>query len=457
MRLKSDPQQFFHWSTGSRAKIVLEYEAKYNRISAILDENREILDLVDRDLRKLSTGTRRGRKATFTSENLLRALIVHHLEGSSLRETVIRLAHNAFLQSFVRLGTRSVMHFTLLDRAFKAIAPATWDKINAALTTYAQEQDRVSAEKLRVDTTVVESNIHWPTDSWLLWDSWRTLYRLLRHASDHRPGVIDHRFHVRKAKSLHLYITRYSTSPNKRRQRQVRRKQQKLLAQVERIWGVAEQFAEAARGMNDLVLEGIGAEIEFYLPKIRKVLTTAERAWIGGEVVPARDRIFSIFEDHTELIKRGRRHKPVEFGHMILLGQSPERFITQYEVMRKRVPDCQLPEGILDRHAETFGAYPHTLAADKGFRGDPDAMKKLREKLKVVAIPERLKDFADEPFVALQHFRAGIEGSISVLKRAFGLLRCRYRGFKSFVCNVGLGVFCHNLVNLARPPGRYAC
>lgn len=182
------------------------------------------------------------------------------------------------------------------------------------------------------------------------------------------------------------------------------------------------------------------------------MIAAATRVWVKGETVPACDRIFSIFEDHVELIKRGRRHKPVEFGHMVLLGQTKDRFITQYDVMEQRVPDCRLPEAVLARHEATFGSLPQELAADKGFCGKPDVMAQLRAKVKVVAIPQRLKDWVDDAFVALQKFRAGIEGSISVLKRAFDLLRCRHRSFRSFVSHVGLGVFCHNLVVLTQPP-----
>jgi IS5 family transposase len=171
-------------------------------------------------------------------------------------------------------------------------------------------------------------------------------------------------------------------------------------------------------------------------------------------VVPAKERIFSLFETHTELIKRGRRSKPVEFGHMILLGQTKEKFITQYTVMRNKIADSQLPERILEEHESTFGKMPEELAADKGFRGDKEAMAKLRDKVKVAVIPQGLKDFTDDFFVMLQHFRAGIEGSISALKRAFGLLRCQYRGFKSFASHVGLAVFSYNLVVLSKPPGK---
>lgn len=117
--------------------------------------------------------------------------------------------------------------------------------------------------------------------------------------------------------------------------------------------------------------------------------------------------------------------------------------------MESKIPDSQLSERIVDEHVAVFGEPPETLAADKGFRGNPDFMQALQERVKVVAIPRRLKDFADDAFVKLQHWRAGIEGSISFLKRTLGLSRCPYRGFKNFASHVGRGVFCHNLVNLA--------
>jgi len=371
MRLKIDPQRYFHWSTASDSKIVRQYEEKYNRVSEIMDANPEILDLAAADLRKLDTGAGRGRKATYTAENLLRALIVHHLESESLRKTMIRLVHNPFLQDFLRLGTRPVMSYSLLDRAFGAIRPETWEKINAKLTGFAIGEGRISPKTLRVDTTVVESNIHWPTDSSLLWDSFRKLHVLLRRVSRLSPGIIDNRFHVAKVKKLHLFITRYAPSSNKKRQRQVKRRQRKLLLQVERIYEIAAEFAENAMDLANVFVCEIALEVRSYLPKIRTVLSVARRVWIGGECVPAKERIYSIFEDHTELIKRGRRHKPVEFGHMVLLGQSKERFITQYDVMEKKIPDCQLPETILERHAESFGAprrVLRSLARDTGRR-----------------------------------------------------------------------------------------
>jgi IS5 family transposase len=243
-------------------------------------------------------------------------------------------------------------------------------------------------------------------------------------------------------------------SRDKKRQRKVKKYQAQLIQQVQKILEVASEFSESVSSGPDKVLAYLATRMKSYFCSIKTVFRVAERVWIHGEVVPAKERIFSLFEDHTELIMRGRRSKPVEFGHMILLGQTKEKFITQYSVMKEKIVDSQLPESILEEHKSTFGKMPEELAADKGFCGNKEAMAKLRKMVKFLSIPQRLKDFTDEHFVRLQHFRAGIEGTISALKRAFGLLRCQYRGFKSFASHVGLGVFSYNLVVLSKPPGK---
>ena len=164
----------------------------------------------------------------------------------------------------------------------------------------------------------------------------------------------------------------------------------------------------------------------------------------------AAERVFSIFEPHTELLKRGRRQKPVEFGHMVLLCQSPEKFITDYEAYRHRRADCQLTEEVIERHEGLFGQRPEVLAADMGFCPDEEKYEELQGRVGTLAIPRRMRDLADAVMSMWRSFRAGIEGTISGLKRAFRLARCHYRGFKRFAAALGLGVFCHNLVVLAK-------
>lgn len=450
MRRRRDLQRYLDFSTDTAPKIVQQWRAGYNAVSKLLDETPEILALVHKDLARLSGGDgARGRKGVYTSENILRALIVQQREGEDFRGAVVRIAESAFLRQFARLGNRPVMDFTFLNRCFNAIGPATWRAINDALKRYAVSGGRIDAGVVRADTTVVETTIHWPTDSSLLWDTWRVLARELARARKVEPGSCPHRFHSRKVKKHHLYITRYAASKSRARQRKVKSRFRRLIESARWIVGVAEGFVERHRFAAAPELMGAAAQIAAWLPAMKQALDVAERAQLRGQAVPACERVFSIFEPHTELVARGRRHKPVEFGHALLLVQTGEKFITHYDAMLRRRPDTQLAEEVLDEHEEFFGRPPEALAADGGFRAAQDKMAPLEERVQFLAIPERLGDWSDKAMVLMQSFRAGIEGTISVLKRAYRLLRSPFRGFKHFQSHIGLAVFCHNLAVLS--------
>jgi IS5 family transposase len=373
------------------------------------------------------------------------------VEGDSLRGTVVRIAESPFLQDFIRLGNRRVMDFTFLDRALKAVRPETWKRINALLAGYARETGRMDPSEIRVDTTVVEATIHYPTDASLLWDSYRTLSRLLRKGRALLPDACPHRFHDGKAKRAYLRITRYAAS--KRRLRYVKKCFRELIKRARWIALIAQEFARRARAAPSLTLRALGAEIEQFLSPIRAVIETAERAGVKGETVPASERVFSIFEPHAELICRGRREKPVEFGHVILISQTREKFISDYDVMERRIPDQRLGAPAIERHERLYGSPPDAMAADKGFNPAAEGRAELESKVKTLAIPRKVTDWTTVIGAIWQRFRAGIEGTISVLKRAYRLLRCPYRGFKSFAASIGLSIFGHNLTLLARPPG----
>ena len=432
-------------------RTVREHREKYNRISQILDEHPEILDRVHRDLAKLSEGGRKGRESDFTSETLLRALVVMMVEGLAYRETIVRIAESDFLQDFIRTRKKAVMDFTFLNRAFKAVRPATWKRVNEVLGQRCVESGQVNPQIIRTDSTVVEMNIHWPTDSSLLWDTWRVAARILRRGRDLAPESCPHRFHDRKAKRLHLLITRYSTSSSKKRKRKVKQAFGTLIRRVRWIVGIAEEFCQFSSSHSSSALAALGAELRRFLPAMQQVVAQASRR-NAGETVPASDRVFSIFEPHTELIKRGRRNKPIEFGHAVLLCQTPEKFITDYEAYEHRRVDCELTEAVIDRHEALFGQPPEVLAGDKGFCPDSETYEQLEGRVETFAVPRRMRDLADAVMSAWQSFRAGIEGTISGLKRAFRLARCYFRTFKSFQASIGLGVLCHNLVVLAKLP-----
>jgi IS5 family transposase len=448
MRRKQEAVLCFDSKDDGLPKVVRDYRARYRAISQVLDRNPEILTVVHEDLQKLSEGEGEGREGDYTSENILRALIVQHVEGLPFREAVIRIGSDPFLQDFARMRKRPVMDFTFLNRCFLAIEPETWRRVNRLLGQDGVERKAINPHVIRTDTTVIEANIHYPTDASLLWDTWRVAARLLQRARELNPARCPHRFHNRKIKRLYLFITRYMPSPSKRRQRKVKAAFRTLIERVEWIVALAGDFCQSFRA-SQAALAAVGLELQAYVPSMQTVVANARRAQVEGETVPASQRVFSLFEPHTELIKRGRREKPVEFGHKVLLCETAEKFITDYEVYERQPADCDLTEPVIERHRQLFGARPKVLAADKGFCPAEAKRAELAALIDNLAIPRRMRDFLDKLLADCQAFRAGIEGTISGLKRAFRWCRCVFRGFKGFARTVGLGVFCHNLIVLA--------
>jgi IS5 family transposase len=450
MRRKKETVLCFESNDDGLPKVVRDYRARYRVISQVLDDNPEILSVIHRDLLKLSEGDSQGREGDYTSENILRALVIQHIEGLPFRETVIRIGGDPFLQDFARMRKRPVMDYSFLDKCFLAIEPKTWKGVNELLGQYGVAQEAVSPNVIRTDTTVVESNIHYPTDASLLWDTWRVTSRLLKRAMEIVPGCCPHRLHDRKIKRLYLYVTRYMPSKSESRQRKVKASFRTLIERTDWIVLVAEEFCTFQAGSRgNAVLAAVALELKAYLPAMKKVVTAAHRTQVDGEMVPANQRVFSLFEQHTELIKRGKRDKLVEFGHKVLLCESVEKFITDYEVYETQEVDCHLTEAVIKRHERLFGQRPEVLAADKGFCPAEAKFAELAAQVDTLAIPRRMRDFVDKVLAHWQAFRAGIEGTISGLKRAFRLIRCFFRGFRSFDAAVGLGVFCHNLIVLA--------
>jgi IS5 family transposase len=452
MRLKAEPVLEFGLDDNQRQnKIVREYRDQYKVVDEILDRYPEILEMAHRDLAKLSTATSgRGRKAEFTSENLFRALLVMQREGLDYREASVRIAESDTLQNFCRLIKKPTIDFTLLNKAYGAIQPETWQRMNHALALRAVADEVVSTEHLRTDTTVTECNIHWPTDSSLLWDTYRVIAREMSRARQIDPLCCRWRFHVKKIKKMDLFVTRYSNSRSKKRLRQVRQTMKTLIVRVEEVLEKAGHFVAWAERSTCLELMAIGAVLADYLPVMRQVTDAARRRAFDGEKVPHQDKVFSIFEPHTELIMRGRHSRPVEFGHKVLLTQSKQKFITDYVVLEENRGDDELLPMVLERHEEKYGSRPESIAADKGFCPDTDMYEDLEDEVDYLGVPRRTRDFGDALMSVWQQWRAGIEGTISCLKRAFRLARCCFRGFKNFASAIGSAVFCHNLTILAK-------
>ena len=452
MRTKISNEKYFNFAGESDLKIVNEYREKYEMLSMILDANPDLLSQAHQDWVQLLSTSDEGRDG-YTSEQLLRALIVLFIEGKNYRRTVVLIDNSEFLQYFVRLGVMSTMDFTFLNRAYNALQATTIDTMNNILTGYAITEEMISAEKQRMDTTVYETNIHYPTDSSLLWDSFRTLARLIRSIQNELPQLnLGHRFHDKKVKKLATFIARNASSKSKKTQRKVKCTYTKLINRARWIHGTGIQVSDKVFAAGYDV-----PELSHYLPLVEKIIEQADKRIIKGEKVPPDEKLYSLFEEHTELIVRGKAGKPIEFGHKILIAQTGEKFIHHYKVMEKRIEDKELLMPAVEAHKEMFGSYPDVLSTDKGFYESMQQISSLEEKIPVVSISKKgrrnqaeYERETSDAFVDGQRFRAGSEGSISVLKRAFKLGKCFFKGFKNYAASVGFAVLCHNLVLLTR-------
>jgi IS5 family transposase len=443
---------YLDFSRPSSVQVAQDYRDKYEAISRLLDENTQLLALAHRDWARLLSTSTKGRDG-YTSEQLLRALIVMFLEGDSYRDTVVRIDTSEFLQYFVRLGVRPTMDYTFLNRAFCTLSVRTLERMNDTIARYAVGQEKIRGDKQRMDTTVYETNIHYPTDSSLLWDSFRTLSRLLRDVQKELPQLnLQHRYHDKKVKRRMTFISRNASSKSKSTQRQVKRHYRKLIQSVRWIHAVGRQVLQKAHQTGYDI-----AALSHYLPLVAQMIDQAHQRVIEGRTLGPDEKLYSLFEAHTELIKRGKAGKPVEFGHKLLLAQTGEKFIHHYQVLPRRIEDKDLLKPAIEAHKRLFGYYPGLLAADKGFYESMKQLGDLGEDIATVSIAKKGRRTQDEydretseAFIEGQRFRAGAEGSISVLKRAFKLGRCLFKGFTHYAASVGLAVLCHNLILLTR-------
>lgn len=440
--------------------------ARYRNIDQILRDNPGIIDLVHSDLKEaLERESRsRERQCPYTSDNVLRILIVKTIEAETFRGVVVRIDDSNFFRWFTGIYDNDMMDFTTLNKLGNCIRPETWKRVNERLGKHAVEQELIEGEKVRLDTTAVETNIHWPTDSSLLWDVYRVLARCIERAREISSRLVgDRRLQAQRVKKICVLISR-RVSRKGTTAAQLKRPYKSLLGRVEAILAWSSEVAdELEQQAQDQCLEACAIsallvmELRHYSRLGAQVVDQARRRVLLNEQVPNEEKIFSIFEPHTELLKRGKAGKPIEFGHMVLLQQVEGGFISDYRVFEEKPVEHELVVQAVKSHTKLFGEPPTTIAGDKGFYGSMSQIAQIEEDVELVAIPKKGGRTDDEAarerdilFKMAQRFRAGIEGTISFVKRCFRLFRCFAKGFTHYTATIGLTIFAHNLVVLAR-------
>jgi IS5 family transposase len=326
------------------------------------------------------------------------------------------------------------------------------------LVQVARQQKIVRGGRLRVDTTVVETNIHYPTDSALLADGVRVVTRTMQRLRARVRAAGAHvRDRTRRVARRVFELAQRSRTATGRSKPTVRARSQArmthLYRQLMRITRAVVRDAAVVGAAVDrrpaAALSGMRAHLRTTVGLVQRVLAqTRARVLKGDTHYP--DKVLSLFEPHTEAIRKGKAATPTEFGKVVKIQEAEAQFITDYEVCETRVPDGTLWIPSLDRHLQLFGRPPRVAVADAAFASQRNARAAAARGVRYVALPRGQRSPVPRWFRRALRWRTGCEGRISVLKRRHGLARCRYRGLAGMERWVGLGVIANNLWVLGR-------
>jgi IS5 family transposase len=442
-------------------KLTQEMDPVLAQIDRILDDD-TLYQLIRADLAKRYRLTEQTGRNSTPVEVILRMLAVKRLYRLSYEQTEYRVRDSLVLRQFCRLYLNQAPDDSTLIRWAGLIQPDTLEAFNARLMTLASQLQLTRGRKLRTDGTVVETNMHPPADSSLLADGMRVLGRTLQRAQtvlgeavDLAPELI--RSAVGQARQLARQIGDAARKRGEAAETQLHSLYAQLLELTQASVAQAAPVLPTLQQVPGKTAKRLAESLTTFVPRVQQVIEQTRRRVLAGEAVPAGDKLVSLFEAHTDIIRRNKTGKPTEYGHKVWLDQVDGGLVTRWAVLEGNPADTDQWQPSLGYHQKLFEHPPQQASADRGvYSLDNEA---IAEKAGVTYIilpkpgyrsAERLVWEHQEWFQAGRHWHAGIEGSISGLKRAQELTRCRDHSQPGFEKWVGWGVIIANLKRMGR-------
>jgi IS5 family transposase len=448
MRRKFNPQRsLFHVTPRN------ELGRQLDEVSRILDGNPEVLEAVLRDLVGSSRADH-GRQG-MTAEQVLRSAVLKQSQQLTYEDLEFHLGDSQAFRAFARLEVNQFPAHSALQENIAALSESTWETIHRVFLGHARTEGIEDGRKVRIDTTVVDADIHDPTDSTLLRDGVRVLTRYLLEGKELAPRPVyrfrDHRRVVKK---------RVLTIQNARKDEVRVRAYRELLRYVGLVRGYSVEAIlelrdfDGDKASDQLRAQALTARIERALGLLDRVIRQTERRVLHGEKVPASEKIVSFFEAHADIIVKDRRD--THYGHKVCLTGGTSNLVLDVRVEKGNPADSDLFQPMLERHIDILGRAPRQVSADGGFASKENVKWAKGKGVQDVCFAKRrgiaISDMVRSTWIyrKLKRFRAGIESSISALKRAFGMDRCTWRGWEGFQRYVWSSVVSHNLFAMAR-------
>ena len=430
------------------------------KIDTLLEDD-AVIEVVAQALEKRWPQSRRRGRLGTPAEVVIRMLILKHLFDWSYDDMEREVRANLVYRMFTRIDAGDVPDAKTILKIARALGPDVIEQLHRQVVEVAKRAGVTHGRRFRIDTTVVATNVHYPTDSTLLQDGVRVLTRTMQRAS---AAMGDPRGHVRtRLRSVTrrvLTIADEARSP-KTREALVRSYRTLLTTTRAVLRDTATMVRRLGRRVRTAnrqvqpILQRAQEQLQTMRPLVQRVIAqTRARILRGDTHVP--DKVLSVFAPHTETIRKGKIAKPNEFGKLVTIQESEHQIITAFEVHPKRPADVTLWTKALERHQTIFGRPPDVAAGDRGFSSAANEQAATDHGVRRVILPRRgPKSPARRAYERQrwfrrgQRWRVGCEGRISVLKRRHGLDRCRYRGHDGMHRWVGLGVIANNLVSTA--------
>jgi transposase, IS5 family len=433
-----------------------------NHVDKVL-EDEDIIATVFEALSKRHPKSRSRGRLGAPAEMVLRLLILKHIRNWSYVVLEREVRANLVYRDFTRVGGGKTPDAKTIGRWGVALGPEIIKLIHDRVVQLAQDNGVTQGRRMRVDTTVVETNVHYPTDSSLLGDAVRVLTRTMKKITKIvGDGGAKLRDRSRSVKLRMLEIARAARAKGPQSKERLTQAYSQLLNSSSRVLGQAKRFSqeisEGVKRSEDILmqvaLEGLRKELDQMAPRLRQVITQTKARIFDGNTRPE-GKLLSVFEPSTEIIRKGKAGKPNEFGKMVKLQEAENQIVIDFEVYDQRPNDATLLIPAIEIHEAKLGRTPHLVAADAAFYSGKNEAAAKAKGVKRVCIPnrstkstERRREQKKRWFRQGQKWRTGCEGRISVAKRRHGLNRCRYKGEAGMKRWVGLGVIADNLVNL---------
>lgn len=431
-------------------------------IDQLLSEPK-LLKLVEADLsQRYPKTTQTGRNST-PVEVIVRMLVLKHLRSISYSKTIKAVNESIALRQFCRVYFNPLPDKSTLMRWANLITVETLRQFNQRVTSYATQLQITQGKKMRTDGTVVETNIHFPSDNSLLVDGVRVLTRLLQQA---RKLLLAHncslnaqlfRNRNRTARRISRRIDSLSRTRTQRGSEQRKQAYEKLLEVAQASLKQAQGVQRFLQNIKSLPAEKLTQALRLFIPRVIQVIDQTHRRVFQLQKVPSSEKLVSIFESHSDIICRGKTNVLVEFGHKVWLDEVDGGIISNYRVLYGNPHDTQQWCNSLEQHLQQFSHPPQQASADRGVFSQPNETFAKELGVQQIILPksgyksqQRQQQEKQRYFRQGRYWHNGVEGRISYLKRGFGFKRCLYHGKLGFERWVGWGVMAHNLTVMAR-------